>query len=335
MQGLSLFGRRRYGALLLAAGVLAAGVHAQETKQTPPAPGLSGAITLPKEAVFPVTLPYRLWNGIATLDLFVNGITPQRLALDTGLNAITVLPAAAAVLEMPTLPGKIKVSVLDKTSEAAAIQIRSVRLGTITLASVPAASLDLPALLSRAPRSDAPTIWLGGPFLSAFQVTFDFSRGVIVFNKPTAPLPNVRGTVTAPLKIQEGRIYTEVTIPGGKPFMALVDTGTVGTLIPGDVADKLKLKPVKTSVVTHDGSRVGRAGVAIVPRLRVGKAEIKSVPVVFLMADAPPGLDRTIAVLGMDFLGHFNVTINYARQQMALSPFPKPEPPRKEEENPL
>ncbi|HLV80595.1 MAG TPA: retropepsin-like aspartic protease, partial [Chthonomonadaceae bacterium] len=132
-------------------------------------------------------------------------------------------------------------------------------------------------------------------------------------------LPVVKGTIVVPITLRDGRIWTNVAAPGAGTFSALVDTGAVGTLLPGAIADKLKLKAAKSFVIRANG-KDGKASMGVAPRLRLGKAELKDVPVVFLAADVPAGFDRSLGVLGMDFLSHFKVTISYAQKKMTLLP---------------
>jgi predicted aspartyl protease len=189
----------------------------------------------------------------------------------------------------------------------------------MTIENMPAAMLDVSALLSNTPHPEAPPGWLGSPFLSAFQINIDFGSHILMLNPPSTRLPVAKGTIVVPVTLRDGRIWANVTAPGAGTFSALIDTGAVGTLLPGAIADKLKLKSDKSSMIRANGKE-GKAYTAIAPHLRIGKAEIKDVPVVFLDKDVPAGFDRGLGVLGMDFLSHFKVTISYAQKKMALIP---------------
>lgn len=253
------------------------------------------------------------------VDAFVNGNDRESFVLDTGLNADAIRPDDGARLQLADLKRTVRVDTLQTTHAAPEARLSSLRIGGMTVENMPAALLDVPALLSNTPHPDAPPGWLGAPFLSAFQVTFDFSSHTLILNPPNTRLPVVKGTVVVPLTLRDGRIWASVTAPGAGTFSALIDTGAVGTLLPGAIADKLKLKSEKSSVIRVNG-KDGKASTALAPRLRLGKAELKDVPVVFLAPDVPDGFDRSLGVLGMDFLSHYKIAISYSEKKMALYP---------------
>ncbi|HZT40683.1 MAG TPA: aspartyl protease family protein [Chthonomonadaceae bacterium] len=292
-------------------------------QQRPPvtAPLQEGPVTLAKGSIMPALVPFQFWNGLMVVDAYVNGKDRESFVIDTGLNADAIRPEDGTRLQLADLKRPVRVDTLQTTSEAQEVRIPSLRMGTMTVENMPAASIDIAALLSNTPHPDAPPGWLGFPFLSAFQVTIDFSSHILALNPPNTRLPVVKGTVVVPISLRDGRIWANVTAPGAGTFSALVNTGAVGTLLPGAIADKLKLKSDNSSVI-HVNGKDGKAFSATAPRLRLGKAELKDVPVVFLAKDVPSGFDRSLGVLGMDFLSHFKVTISYAQKKMALIPLP-------------
>lgn len=299
--------------------LLSGGAVRPQQKETAPPPPKSGAITLPKNALLPATTFYRLWNGLIVIEAPVNGKDSVGFVLDTGLNVNAFDPAAGQGLQVTALNKPVRVDAVHSRGEGSEGQLKSLRIGALILDNVPVALLNFSALLSNTPHPDAPPGWLGWPFLSAFQVTIDFGSRSVVLNPPQDPLPSTRGTTIVPIKVREGHIWVKVTIPGARTFDALVDTGTVGTLLPGDVGDKLKLKPLDTMVI-HTKGKEGKANLIQVPQIRVGKAEVKQADAVYLAAGTPAGLDRNLGILGIDFLSHFRVTIDYAKQKMALAP---------------
>lgn len=277
------------------------------------------------EAVLPVSLPMQTWNRLPVVDVGVNTSLIERFVVDTGLNANVVRTDAVTRLQLSALPSKVRVSVLDTSCESPEAQIKTLKLRGLQLQEVPVATADVPALLSLQPHPDAPTGWLGGPFLSAFQITFDFAAHSLTLDKPQTTLHKAREAVTVPLVIKEGRPFVKVSIPGAKPFLALVDTGSPGTLIPTEIAEKLKIKPLKIEPFKRPDGKEGKAALIVVPKLNVGKAEWKGGQVASLTADSPKEFDHTLATLGLNFLTRYKVTLNYARQQMTLTPPGAPE----------
>ena len=56
----------------------------------------------------------------------------------------------------------------------------------------------------------------------------------------------------------------------------------------------------------------------VMTRIKDGKAELKNLMVAYYGAAAPSSADKNMAVIGLDFLRRFRVTISYAKSQMAL-----------------
>ena len=129
--------------------------------------------------------------------------------------------------------------------------------------------------------------------------------------------------------MRSGHIYTRVTIPNAGSFDALVDTGTLGTVIPASVGAKIKGASVKTLLIKRPGGRQVKAMQITVPKIQIGngKLEQEQVPVLFMEASKNDkvGSDSALAVLGVDFLRHYAVTINCARRKMVLVPPAPPE----------
>jgi predicted aspartyl protease len=299
-------------------------------------------LTVAKNTIYPVTLSYTPWQGMATIHGTLNGKeVPERFVLSTGLNACTVTSAIYTRAELQALTRRARLNVLDYSAEGDEVQIKSLKLpalnGTLTLEEVPAILINPFAVISNSPRvtapgANAPEGWLGSPFFATFQVTLDFERRVITLNAPDATPPKETGSMEAPIEIREGRVWVKVSAPKVKPFPMLLDTGSTNTLLPGDVAEKLGLKPVQVVTITRGSGQEGKAALAVCPELSIGKAKAKDVGVVFLAADVPAAFDRKLGVLGVDFLRHFIVTLDFARKRLILTPPPKPdEPPPAEE----
>lgn len=336
MKSNGLFMQRNVGAVMLFCGmgvclsaptlggqappVAPAASPAVQTPST--APFQVSPVTLPANATLPLSLNLGAWLGLPTVYLSVNGKSPERLGISTGLNANTLSPATVARLQIPEGKTKVRVDILDRQTEAPETMLTSLQFGLVKLENVPVAQVDVVSLLSRAPHPDAPTGWLGTPFLAAFQVTLDMSRRICVLDKPLAKMP--AGAIVVPMTLRDGRIYVSVTLPKSKPFPALLDTGTILTLIPASAGEKLKLPALEVVKLGNAGKEV-QATLIQVPAIAVGKAECKSLRVAYLSADASPGFGRETAVLGLDFLSRFKVVFNFAAKKVGFVPVVAPD----------
>lgn len=309
--------------------------HASTTPNQPPRPGnqtnpASGvgiqkeSPAIPKEALLPMAVPFVPWHGIPVIQTQVNGNHQERFAVTTGLNANTISTEAYARLELQASTREFLVHILDSKTQGTEARIQSLQINSLKIADLGAVMTDVFALLSPRPHPDAPTGWLGTPFLSGFQVTFDFSRNTIFLHQPKAPLPNEKGAVTVPLIQRDGRLLVKVSLPRAKSFDAIIDTGTITTLIPTEVAEKLGINPVQIFPLTKGSGVEARAGLIVLPKLNIGKLEATDVRAIFLAADAPPAFDKNLAVLGTDFLKHYKVTISFDKKKVVFIPLAMP-----------
>lgn len=290
-----------------------------------PADETAGAPVLLPNVVLPVTMNFQTWNNVMLVDVLIDGKL-QKCALNTGLSGCTITPAHAAALKLAALPSPTTITALNETRAVPQVTLEKVQFNAARIGSLRVGVLDVSELYSGLPQPDAPPLWLGMSFLSAFQVTFDYPGSIITLNRPTAPLPKDKGEVL-PIQIRNGQIYTRVTIPNAGSFDALIDTGTLGTVIPASIGAKIKGASVKTLLIKRPGGKQTKAMQITVPRIRVGKLEQEQVPVLFMEAlkSDKAGADSGLAVLGVDFLRHYAVTINCARRKMLLVPPAPPE----------
>lgn len=312
-------------ALLLAA-VLSPCVFAaaQTSRLSDPTPLQKSPLPLPANTPASIILPFFAWQDLIIVLGTINEETiPQRFVVDTGLNACTVTSDVYSKSGLTARSNEVRFNVLDSSGQAPEVVIGSLRFPGLKLQNVPVAMSNIFGTLSHSKRPDAPTCWLGYPFLSTFQVTIDFGAHVLILNPAKAPLPAAQDAKIVPFTLKEGRIWVKVSVPGAKPFNALVDTASPGSLIPGDVAQKLKWKPIQVVPIMR-GGKVGNAGLVVIPKMAVGKAEVADMRALALAPDAPPVFDRTFGILGLDFLSHFRVTIDYTHQKLM---FATPETP--------
>ncbi len=274
----------------------------------------------PKDLRYPLMLSFLSWRGLPTLVGRINDSDiPERMVIDTGLNACTVTSEALNRYTLPGHPGQIQVNAFDRVTAAPEVAMKSLTIGRYQFLNLPTAVLDIPSLISLERRPDAPAFWAGTSLLYAFHTEFNFTDHTLILYPPKTPFPKNDNTFIFPITIKDGRVWVKASIPGAKPFLALVDTGTLGTFIPKDVAAKLKLKSSSVVNISHIRGQDAKAALAVVPRLAVGKAEVKDVAVAYYSGQIPSEYDPTLAVLGLDFLSNFVVTIDFASSKMAFT----------------
>ena len=289
---------------------------------------------LPANASLPILLNYTLWNNsLMEANVQING-AQERCIVDTGLNACAITPEAATRLKISSLPTQGTVTTLNETRTAPEAEIKNLQFDKLKFDSLRLLVTNAAALYTPTAPLESPAFWLGTPFLAAFQVTFDYAGQYISLDRLNAPLPKAKGAVTLPLEIRGGRLYTRVTIPKGGAFSALINTGTMGTLIPADVAVKLKIKPTQTFNVKWAGGKHGKASLITLPELQLKSLSQQQVPVLYFEPDGDAEVDRALGVLGADFLSHYKVIINIARKKLTLIPPPPPKPDKSDDADP-
>lgn len=254
-------------------------------------------------------------------DVQINGVV-ERCILDTGLNACAITPEASTRLKATSLTTQATITTLNETRTAPEAEFKNLQFNQIKFDSLRAVVTDAADLYTTTLQSDIPALWLGTPFLAAFQVTFDYTGHFISLDRPESPPPKGKGAITLPLEIHDGRLFTRVSVPKGGTFSALINTGTTGTLIPAAVAAKLKIKPTRTFDVKWAGGKKGRASLITLPEMQVARLSQQLVPVLYFEPDGDAEIDRALGVLGADFLSHYKVVINMAHKKLTLIPPP-------------
>ena len=301
------------------AGTSPAAVSALAARALKPDGKKGGKGKGPAGIMLPVFISYRAWRGLVVVDALVNGNNPARFAISTGLNMSTVSPTETARLQLTALDTRTHVTDLDVAADGANATLKTLKLGAGVLHDVQVAQVNLLPLLTHGPMLDGPLCWLGTNWLSGYLVTFDFESHSMTLNAPGAHFQEGDSAIV-PFKLKDGRPVVKVTVAGAGTFDAVVDTGSVGTLIPASIAFKLKGK--KQNKTPSTGMGVAGAGMTrmILPRIAVGKAELKSLMVAYFSDDAPVSANKNMAVIGMDFLRRFRVAISYKRSQMQFMP---------------
>lgn len=296
---------------------------------------------IPSKSVVPssdsITLPVfttmKIWRGLPTIDMSVNKGIPEPFLISTGSDHNIINQNSMERLHLAALAEKVQIHILDATTEASMTTLKTVTLKQFMLEDVPFAAANVAALLSRDPLPDAPLGWLGAPILSKYQITIDIKNSIFQFEKPETPLPGKLEKIIVPIKVKDGLPYVNLAIPGGKSFPALLDTSSRGTFIPASVIAKLKIKPIRTEKFTDSAGKPGTVSIARLPTMSVGKVEWKMAQVFYITTENPDKNHFEPAILGIDFISQYRVTINYKRQQMVLYPPTIPKVSPKDNDN--
>lgn len=126
---------------------------------------------------------------------------------------------------------------------------------------------------------------------------------------PTMP----KGAGVRFVSTQPGEVLVPVTIGGNGPYRFLLDTGSSNTAVSRELADLLALRPVAKSSLT---TSTGTVEILVVrmDRVSVGPVETEAL----LPSVLPPAASQVLGpgvsgILGQDFLGRFNYTLDYRR----------------------
>ena len=284
-------------------------------KTTPP-PSTASPLN---EGILPASAVLQKWRTLPVIYVSINSSLLERVILDTGLDKNLVLPDAAARLNLSLTKDTVKAVFLDSSCEAPGAVIERMRFSNYPILNTPVALANVASFLSTKPHPDAPAGWLGTQFLSNYQVTFDFIQNAVTLSKPSAPFPKGGDTTIVPFVMVGERPFIKVSLPGSKPFLALLDTGSPGTLLPAEETEKLKLKPIRVDVVTQNSGKLGKAALVLIPKMNIGKLEWKGGRAVYLTSESAPEFDRKLSAIGMDFLSRYRVTINYMRKQIQFA----------------
>lgn len=96
----------------------------------------------------------------------------------------------------------------------------------------------------------------------------------------------------------------------------IIDTGATNTVISNRLANLLTLQSVGRAFVHTVGGPV-QVAVARLGSLKVGAAEINNLPVLVHDFSQDPSIE---GLLGMDFLGRYQIGFDSKRQLLILSP---------------
>ncbi|HKY06801.1 MAG TPA: retropepsin-like aspartic protease [Candidatus Binatia bacterium] len=127
------------------------------------------------------------------------------------------------------------------------------------------------------------------------------------------------GAITIPVKIERSKVLVPVTLTNGDSSATgtlVVDTGASQTMISTRMAKDLRLPAIDTQLRRGIGGSVV-TGIGQVESIKVGGAEMKNMRI--SINDGSNGFGGE-GLLGFDFLGRFNMSVDSEKKVMVLTP---------------
>ncbi len=139
----------------------------------------------------------------------------------------------------------------------------------------------------------------------------------IAVDIPTGPASAApRGTVIVPINFSGRSVIVPVTFNGSLTANLVLDTGAGMTIITGKVAASLRIPYIGSKYLRGIGGTV-RTRVARIDSVKVGDAEVGDMAV---SIHDPVGNPTFEGLLGMDFLGRFQVSVDPVKKLLSLTP---------------
>ena len=124
-----------------------------------------------------------------------------------------------------------------------------------------------------------------------------------------------RGAIIVPVLSTGPSTIVTVTLNRSNNANLMVDTGATSTIVSRRLAGLLSLRPIGNATAHTVGGVIGVA-IARLQSLKVGEAEVTDLPVVIHDFSPDP---RFEGLLGMDFLGRYQIGLDVQRQVLVLS----------------
>ena len=128
--------------------------------------------------------------------------------------------------------------------------------------------------------------------------------------------PVFSARVSLPLQVNNRLATISVTVNGQGPYRFLIDTGTEGSLIDGNLARELGLRP------THRIELATMAGLDVLPvspaTLGLGTSEIGAVDFIWMESGAVKRRIQPDGVIGQNVLSRFNYLLDYQHRALTL-----------------
>ena len=150
-----------------------------------------------------------------------------------------------------------------------------------------------------------------------------YSIGPAITASSDAPAATAKssdgGAVTIPIKLHGNAMLAAVNFTNGSNSTTanlVVDTGAGQTVLSKRVARALGLLAVDTQARLGIGGAVN-VDVGVVESMKVGAAELKNLPISIHDFSPDPRIE---GLLGFDFLGRFQMSVDHDKQVIVLTP---------------
>lgn len=136
------------------------------------------------------------------------------------------------------------------------------------------------------------------------------------------PMPNTagatapRGGITVPVRFAGRAAIVSALLNHNVNASLIIDTGATVTVISRRLANNLSIRPTGTMLGHTVGGPIA-APVARLASLKIGAAEVNELSVIVHDFSPNPSID---GLLGMDFLGQFQVSLDSQKQLLGLFP---------------
>ena len=269
-----------------------------------------------------------LTQGVAVIQVSINGHPPLPFVFDTGLSVPMVLDRAAA-RELGLMANGTAASRMNGSIQATSFLVSSAVLQgrtpadnvAVTLEEAPVIDLgQLQQSLSGPPAAGI----IGAGMLTDTAVRMDFGARTLTFFPAPSQVPTPQGAVSLPLaEANTENAYSAAVSPvPGQTIRMLVDTGSWGTQVP--FASAAALRPsAAASAGTSTLSSLSLGEDLDVPRFSVGGFSLRGVEVTAVPVEEaqwPP------ATLGMNLLSRSRVTLDVPKMRLLLEPLSPPPP---------
>lgn len=254
----------------------------------------------------------RVWAPV-----YINGMGPFRLVLDTGANRTAVIPALANRLGTPVESSHVKLLGATGTSMVPIIRVDSIEVGDLWLGDRRVAVV--PDVFGGAEGV------LGADGLSDKRVHIDFQNDQITILRSSGrPLQSL-GTTRVPVKVKHGHLLMFDVRLAGIRTKAMLDTGAQTTIGNRSLRTALarKRQGVANEIigVTLD---VQSGETFLAPAVDIGGLTIRGMRVTFgdiYIFEAWKMTEEPALLIGMDIIGLLDtLIIDYKRKELHLRP---------------
>ena len=256
--------------------------------------------------------------GQVVAPVMIDGKGPFRFLVDTGADGSMVSPALVRALKL------VPMRATDERVEGTT--------GTQRLPWVPIASLRIGRIVKRGlrlPVSDSPVLRgldgiLGMAGFGAVRVVVDFYHNQVIIDRSRSGSLQDFGFLDIHARRTPGGLLMIPARVGNIKVMAVIDTGSEGTLGNDALRQALLRAAAKKATIYGVTRQISKGGVATSPTIYLGPVAIRNLPIVY--AQIPIFKDwrldsRPALILGMNVLGTVNtLVLDYPHAQVYLLP---------------